>query len=140
MNAVLQFLLIVGQCHFMTCKGMLDATLFILFLEGLLTETKGKIYVIVDRLGAHDCAKVWDWVDAHGERIDMFLLPRRSPELNPDEYLNNDLKANVHKGSLPNNEEELEDSIHSFLLKLLTLPERIMSYFQHHCVKYAATP
>ena len=129
-----------GDCHFMTYKGMLDAAMFILFLEGLLTDTKGKIYVIVDRLSAHDCEKVWDWIDEHSDRIDMFLLPPRSPELNPDEYLNNDLKANVHKGSLPNNEEELEDRIHSFLLKLLTLPEHVMSYFQQYCVQYAAAP
>jgi hypothetical protein len=25
----------------------------------------------------------------------VFYLPRRSPELNPDEYLNNDLKGQV---------------------------------------------
>jgi transposase len=129
-----------GECHFMTYKGALDAAMFILFLEGLLTETKGKIYVIVDRLSAHDCEKVWDWVDEHGDRIDMFLLPRYSPELNPDEYLNNDLKANVHKSSLANDGEELEDRIHSFLLKLLTMPLHVMSYFQHYCVQYAAAP
>ena len=70
----------------------------------------------------------------------MFLLPRRSPDLNPDEYLNNDLKGNVHRGGLPNNEEELEDRIHSFLLKLMTLPGHVMSYFQQHCVQYAAAP
>jgi transposase len=127
-----------GECHFMTYTGMMDADLFILFLEGLLTETTKKIYLITDRLSAHDCAKVWDWVDQHSDRIDVFFLPRRSPELNPDEYLNNDLKGNVHTASLPKHEGELADRIHAFLLKLLQLPEHVMSYFRHPCVQYAA--
>ena len=67
----------------------------------------------------------------------MFLLPRRSPELNPDEYLNNDLKGNVHRAGLPNNKDELADRIHAFLLKLLELPGHVMSYFRHPAVQYA---
>jgi transposase len=127
-----------GEFHFMTYTGMLDATLFILFLEGLLTETTKKIYFITDKLSAHDCAAVWDWVDQHADRIDMFLLPKRSPELNVEEYLNNDLKGNVHRGELPKNEGVLATRIHTFLLKLLELPEHVMSYFRHPCVQYAA--
>lgn len=127
-----------GECHFMTYTGTLNATLFLLFLEGLLTETTRKIYLITDRLSAHDCKEVWDWVAEHADRIEMFLLPRRSPELNPDEYLNNDLKGNVHRAGLPNNKDELADRIHAFLLKLLELPAHVMSYFQHPCAQYAA--
>ena len=127
-----------GEFHFMTYTGMLDATLFILFLEGLLTETTKKIYLITDRLSAHDCGAVWDWVDQHADRIDMFLLPAHAPELNPDEYMNNDLKGNVHRTGLPNNADELANRIHAFLLKLLELPAHVKSYFKHPCVQYAA--
>ncbi len=127
-----------GECHFMTYTGTLNAALFIVFLEGLLTETTKKIYLITDRLSAHDCEEVSDWVEEHKDRIAMFLLPRRSPELNPDEYLNNDLKGNVHRSGLPNNADELADRIHVFLLKLLQLPGHVMSYFQHPSVQYAA--
>lgn len=127
-----------GECHFMTYEGTLNAAMFILFLEGLLTETTKKIYLIADRLSAHDCAEVWDWVDQHADRIDLFFLPRRSPESNPDEYLNNDLKGNVHRAGLPKDKEGLADRIHAFLLKLLDLPEHVMSYFRHPCVQYAS--
>src|SRR5436305_11750902 len=64
-----------GELHFMTYTGTLDAALFLLFLEGLLADTTGKLFVITDRLSAHDCAKVWDWIDRHGDRIDLFFLP-----------------------------------------------------------------
>jgi len=127
-----------GECNFMTYTGTLNAALFIVFLEGLLTETTRKVYLITDRLSAHDCEEVWDWVDEHSDRMAMFLLPRLAPELNPDEYLNNDLKGNVHRAGLSNNQDELADRIHAFLLKLLELPGHVMSYFRHPCVQYAA--
>jgi transposase len=127
-----------GKCHFMTYEGTMDGTLFVLFLEVLLSETTGKIFVMADRHSGHDCQQVWDWIDEHGDRIDLFLMPRRAPELNPDEYLNNDLKGNVHNAGLPNNKSELADRIHAFLLKLRDLPNRVMSYFQHPAVQYAA--
>ena len=127
-----------GEFHFMTYCGTLNAALFIVFLEGLLSETTRKIYLITDRLSAHDCEEVWDWVEEHSDRIDMFLLPRRAPESNPVEYLNNDLKGNVHRDGMPNNKDELADQIHAFLLKLLELPGHVMSYFRHPCIPYAA--
>jgi transposase len=127
-----------GELHFMTYSGTLNAAMFIVFLEGLLGETTRKIYLITDRLSAHDCDEVWDWVEEHSDRIDMFLLPRRAPESNPVEYLNNDLKGNVHRDGLPNDKDELADQIHAFLLKLLELPGHVMSYFRHPCVQYAA--
>ena len=127
-----------GECHFMTYTGSMNAALFLVFVEQLLSETTRKIYLITDRLSGHDCEAVWDWVDQHGERIDLYLLPSHCPERNPDEYLNQDVKANVHRGGLPNNQDGLADRLHAFLLKLLELPGRVMSYFQHPCVQYAA--
>ena len=35
------------------------------------------------------------WLEEHKERIEVFYLPAYSPELNPDEYLNNDLKQTI---------------------------------------------
>ena len=65
-----------------------------MFLERLLRSTTGRIFLIVDRLQAHDTpAKVKAWVAAHDDRLELFLLPRSVPELNPDEYLNNDLRG-----------------------------------------------
>jgi transposase len=127
-----------GELHFMTYTGMLNATLFILFLEGLLADTTAKVYLIADQLSAHDCEKVWDWVDLHCNRIELYFLPRRSPELNPAEYLNNDLKGNVHQDGLPHDKDELADRIHAFLLRLLQMPQHVMSYFCHPCAQYAA--
>ena len=96
-----------GSVHFMTYKQTMTAALFITFLERLLGETTGKIFLIVDRLKAHEAKKVEVWATDHRERIEVFFLPRYAPERNPDEYLNNDMKGGINATGLPENNEEL---------------------------------
>ncbi len=129
-----------GALRFMTYKGAMDAALFIVFLSRLLRTTTRKLFLIVDRLTAHEAAKVDNWTAAHGERLELFYLPRRAPERNPEEYLNNDLKGNVHEESLPDSKEELRSQMQHWLRTLYHWPARIVSYFQHPDVQYAAAP
>ena len=75
---------------------------------------------------------------AHRDRIEVFPLPRRAPERNPDEYLNNDLKRQVNAQGLPDSEQELRSCIQGFMRKLLHFPEHVRSYFRHPFVQYAA--
>ena len=68
----------------------------------------------------------------------MFYLPRYAPERNPDEYLNNDLKGQVNAQGLPHDETEERSRIQEFMRRLPHLSERVMSYFLHPAVQYAA--
>jgi transposase len=119
-----------GEVHFHVYKEMMTGTLFIKFLEQLLTETTAKIFLILDRLRAHQTQEVMDWVAERADRIELFWLPRYSPELNPNEYLNNDLKGAIGAEGLPNDKNELRSRIEGFMGKLLNLPEHVRSYFQ----------
>jgi transposase len=127
-----------GEAEFMTYDRTMNAALFIEFLEQLLGSTTKKIILIVDRLRAHDAAGVWDWLAEHKDRIEMQFLPRRSPELNPEENLNNDLKGNVHAERLPGTKAELRGQVETFLNNVLSSPNRVMAYFQHPYTQYAA--
>ena len=128
-----------GAVRFMTYTQTMTAALFVVFLGRLLRSTTGKVFLIVDRLRAHTAPAVADWVVAHRERIEVFYLPRYAPELNPDEYLNNNLKGDVNATGLPHNKGEVRSRIQKFMRKLLHLPEHVISYFQHPSVQYAAT-
>ena len=64
-----------GSVHFMTYKETMTAALFITFLERMLSETTRKIFLIVDRLRAHEAKKVEAWAAEHRDRIE--LLPRQ---------------------------------------------------------------
>lgn len=127
-----------GKVHFMTYTGTMTAALYLTFLERLLRSTTGKMFLIVDRLRAHLTPEVKAWLMRHAERIEVFSLPRYAPELNPDEYLNNDLKANVNAAGLPHDKGEVRSHIQEFMRKLLHLPEHVKSYFQHPSVQYAS--
>jgi len=127
-----------GEVRFMTYTRTMTAALFLVFLERLLRSTTGKVFLIVDRLRAHMTPAVQQWVAAHRERIEVFYLPRYAPELNPDEYLNNDLKGRVNEAGLPHDKGEVRSRIQGFMRRLLHLPEHVMSYFCHPSVQYAA--
>lgn len=127
-----------GRLRFMTYKGAMDGERFKTFLGRLIRSTTGKIFLIVDGLKAHDTPAVRAWIEAHVGRIELFTLPAYSPESNPDEYLNNDLKGNVHDAGLPNDKDELRSRVQRFMRRLADTPERVMSHFQHSDVRYAA--
>jgi transposase len=127
-----------GDVRFMTYTQTMNAALFLVFLERLLRSTAGKVFLIVDRLRAHRTPEVRAWVAARAGRLEVFELPRYAPELNPDEYLNNDLKGCVHAAGLPEDKPEERWRIQEFMGHLLHLPERVRSYFQHPSVQYAA--
>ena len=127
-----------GLVRFMTYKGSMNDALFLVFLGRLLRSTTKKILLITDRLKAHEDGRVQAWVEAHHDRVQLFYLPRYSPEMNPVEYLNNDMKATVNAAGLPDNKEALRSRMQSFMRKLLHLPEHVISYFLHPSVRYAS--
>ena len=132
-----------GEAHFLTFTGTLDAPVFLTFLQLLLQQTSQKVFLILDNLrvhgvGLYGSAEVADWVAAHAERIELIPLPKYTPERNPVEYLNNDTKTEVNAQGLPRDQQELHANVDSFLHKLCSWPERIMNYFCHPAVQYAA--
>jgi transposase len=127
-----------GEVRFMTYSQTMTAALFIVFLGKLLWSTTGKIFLIVDRLRAHQAAAVQQWVAAHADRLELFEMPRRAPERNPDEYLNNDLKGQMNAERLPDSKVDLRSHIQAFMRKLLHFPEHVRNYFKHPDVQYAA--
>jgi transposase len=127
-----------GEVRFMTYAGSMDAALFVVFLSRLLRSTTGKIFLIVDRLKAHEKDEVEGWVAAHQDRLELFWLPRYAPELNPEEYLNQDLKGRVNAEGLADEKGELRSRLQRFMRRLVHLPEQVRNYFQHPCAQYAA--
>jgi transposase len=129
-----------GKVRWMIYTGRMNGALFIVFLQRLLRGSERKLFVIVDHLSVHESAAVAAWLADKKDRIEVFYLPKYSPELNPDEYLNCDVKAGVNAHGLPRTREQLKDNLKRFMHKLLQLPKRVASYFRHKCINYAAVP
>ena len=128
-----------GTVRFMTYKGSLNAAVFLVFLGKLVEGATRKILLIADRLQAHKTPEVLAWVEAHKDQIELFFLPAYSPELNPVEYMNNDMKGEVNKAGLPDDRETLHARIMAFMDKLAGIPSHVVSYFIHPKVQYSAT-
>jgi len=127
-----------GSVRFMTYQGTLDAALFLVFLRKLIAGASRKMLLIADRLQAHKTPEVLAWLEGQQSKIEVFWLPAYAPELNPVEYLNNDLKAEVNKEGLAINRGTLKGRILSFMERLANMPKHVISYFLHPCVQYAA--
>lgn len=127
-----------GSLRFMVFKKEFNAKVFIKFLRRLLRTVPGNIYLIVDRHTAHKAAETKRWLTAHADRIRMFLLPGYSPQLNPDEFLNNDVKSNALGRRRPASREEMAADVHGYLRSTQRQPAVVRSLFRAPSVRYAA--
>jgi transposase len=84
-----------GELRWMVLDGAIKAAILISFLTRLMRDAGRKVFLILDRLAVHRSAKVKDWLAGREAEIEVFYLPPYSPELNPDEGLNGDLKQAV---------------------------------------------
>jgi transposase len=128
-----------GKVRFMLYEGRMNAARFIEFLGRLLSGAEQKLFLIVDHLSVHHALAVERWVAQRQDRIELFFLPKYAPELNPDEYLNGDVKAGANAHRLPRTRHELKLNLKRYMHKLAKLPARVSSYFQHKKIQYAGS-
>jgi len=127
-----------GRMSFMVFPGTFNSSVFIQFLERLTRHNASqKVFLIVDRHRVHTSKKVSEWVAAHCDKIELFFLPAYSPELNPEELLNNATKAGVSRKVRAKNQDELQAALRSYLRSTQRRPERVKSFFKGKHVKYA---
>jgi transposase len=127
-----------GKVRFMIYKNKMNSQTMIKFMERLIKGADKKIFLIVDNLKVHHSYIVKNWLEEHEDEIELFFLPSYSPELNPDEYLNCDLKAGVHSGKPARTKKDLTKKTISHLRKIQKLSGRVKKYFKHPKIAYAA--
>jgi transposase len=89
-------------------------------------------------LKVHEARAVEDWIAGHRDRIKLCWLPTYAPELNADEYLNNDLNGSINAAGLPESDADLRSRIERFMNRLLNLARRVRNYCRRPCVQHAA--
>jgi transposase len=127
-----------GKVRWMVYGGALNGKTLIRFLERLAKDAGRKVFLILDNLRVHHSKVVQAWLARHRETIELFFLPSYSPELNPDECLNADLKRAVTSRVPSRAKGHLRKVTLSHMHRLSKSPERVRKYFQHDPVKYAA--
>ena len=127
-----------GKVRFMVYRDTMTAQTMIRFMRRLIKDVGRKVFLIVDNLRVHHSKLVREWLEEHREQIEVFYLPSYSPELNPDEYLNCDLKVGVHTGVPATSKSQLARKAIGHLRMLQKRPARVAKYFKHPKIAYAA--
>jgi transposase len=127
-----------GAVRWMVLRKAINTALLIAFLQRLAREARRKVFLVLDNLKVHKAPEVLEWLDKHRDKIEVFYLPSYSPELNPDELLNADLKAAITTKAPTRRKGELKKAVVRHLHRIANSPERVKKYFEHAPVKYAA--
>lgn len=127
-----------GRVHWMIVDGAVNAACFIEFLDALVRDAKRKVFLILDNLKVHHSKVVKHWLSEHTEQIELFFLPAYSPDLNPDEHLNADVKQGVGSRATVRTKNKLHHAITNHMQMLESNPQRICSYFRDPAISYAA--
>lgn len=127
-----------GRLAFMVFKGRFTARVFLKFLRRLLRQVKGKGCLIVDGHPVHRSGVVKAWLARHTDRLRLIFLPPYSPELNPDEYLNQDVKSNAVGRRRPGDQTEMMRDVRAYLRSTQRRPDLIQKFFHNPRVRYAA--
>ncbi len=127
-----------GTLRFMIFDGKFNAEVCIKFLKRLIKSMTRKIFLILDGHPVHKSRKVKAWIEANKMKISLFILPAYSPELNPDELLNQDIKTNAVRKKRAANKTELKKNLLGYLRGRQKRPDLVRRYFHHKHVRYAA--
>jgi transposase len=129
-----------GQLAFMVFKHRFTAPVFLRFLARLLKQRAGKgpVFLIVDRHPVHVSARVSTWVAQRSAMLKLHFLPGYSPELNPDELLNQDVKSNAVGRRRANDQSELLANVRGYLRSTQRQPAIVQNYFREAHVSYAS--
>jgi len=129
-----------GQLHFSIFEGRFTAKLFIEFLDRLIRHyPERKIFLICDNHSTHHAKTVKQWVADRADRIELHFLPAYSPELNPDEYLNQDVKRHLRQlHPRPVDKPGLTAQLRRFLRGRQRQPHIVRNYFRAPEIRYAA--
>lgn len=127
-----------GEMSFMIYEKTMNSQRFIEFLEFLTKTSEKKIFAIADNLKVHQSKIVKEWLKLNKKSIELFYLPSYSPDINPDEYLNQNLKKIFYSGFPIRNIKQLKKQVTRYMKKSQKSKLFIKSLFKHKKVKYAA--
>lgn len=127
-----------GQLQFMIFKDNFNNRVCLTFLRRLLKNNRRKVVLIWDGHPVHCSAAVAGFVAENATRLKVHRLPTYSPDLNPDELVNNDVKSNALGRKRPRTQKQMIRHIRQHMQKRQNDPALVRRFFQEESVRYAA--
>jgi transposase len=125
-----------GEIHFDLFEGRMNSVAFIEFLKKLLHDIAGPIFLVVDGAGYHRSAATKKFVESTNGRLRLFQLPGYSPQLNPDEWVWNNVKNTQAGRRLVLRKSDLAEIARNALTRLKNTPSIIQGFFRDPSLAY----
>jgi transposase len=125
-----------GDIHFELTTGRANSLVFIDFLKKLLHDDGGRVFLVLDNCSIHTSKAVQKFVESTEGTLTLFFLPPYSPQLNPDEWVWNNVKTHRigREGLLRTS--EMYDRVHRALRRLKENPHIIRGFFRDPSLSY----
>lgn len=117
----------------------IDSKEYIKFLQSLIDDRKRPLIILADRASFHTSKEVRKFVRAHRSQLRMFFLPRRTPEMNPDEQVWGEIKHHRIGKQPIKTKQDLKQRLLAALASLQQNTHRILTFFHLPATRYAAT-
>jgi transposase len=127
----------LGKLTFMVFHENFTSEVFLQFLKKLVRQSNRKVFLIVDNHRSHKSKMVNKWLTENVDRINVYYLPSYCPELNPDEFLNQDVKSHLGKQRL-HTKSQMVKTLNSHLKMRQKQPHIIQNFIKGCHPRYAA--
>src|ERR687894_120523 len=118
-----------GELSFQVHEGSMNAERFVEFLQSLIHDFDTPVFLVVDGSSVHRARIVTQYVASTKGGLELFFLPPYSPELNPDEWVNKNVKHDRIARAVPLTRDELKAVAVEALERLKTCPRIIRGFF-----------
>lgn len=127
-----------GKARWMIIDEAFNADRLIEYRQSLIKDAGRKVFLILDNLRGHHSKPVKAWLSERKAQIEVFYLPSYSPQLNPEERLNADLKPAIGSKVPARTKAKLRAAATEHMRLLESSPQRVKTCFQDPQVAYAA--
>ncbi len=118
-----------GELSFQVHEGSMNAERFIEFLQSLVHDFDTPVFLVVDGSSVHKAKIVTQYVASTKGGLELFFLPPYSPELNPDEWVNKNVKHDRIARAVPLTRDDLKVVEVEALERLKTCPGIVRGFF-----------
>ena len=111
------------------CKGALYS-----ILGRMVRQIGQKVFLILDNHRVHHSKKVKAYVAKHKDKLELFYLPPYCPDMNPQELVNQDVKANSNNFRALKSVNDLTINLRYYLTQIQFNQYKIMNYLDRKSV------
>lgn len=134
---VLSAVTVKGEMQYLIKDETINGDNYIEFLDLLIAKREKPLILLADHASFHRSKAVREFVFAHRNKLRVFFLPKRAPELNPDEQLWNEIKNNQIGKQPVKSKLDLKNRLTKALDSVQKNAKRIINFFRMPDTIYA---